>query len=243
MIPRRRPKTGTSPGMKGRFDGYDVLAEARTWDAETRDVVLSRIVEADEAGPEEATELAFFAPEEAEAARALLDQLLAQFEEPKVPLLELVDRRLAAGETDGWRYESLPEDSDAWRQSLAYLDEDAKERFGHRFHECTRQDQASLIQEIQDAETFHGWNAGHLWSLWTRYACSAFYAHPWAWNEIGFGGPAYPRGYKVLHEGWREPWERREAEPIDPVPWAQRAEDARRRHEQVAPPRRGRPAS
>ena len=22
-----------------------------------------------------------------------------------------------------------------------------------------------------------------------------FYAHPWAWNEIGFGGPAYPRGY------------------------------------------------
>ncbi len=37
---------------------------------------------------------------------------------------------------------------------------------------------------------------GHVWSLWTRYACTAFYSHPLAWNEIGFSGPAYPRGYK-----------------------------------------------
>jgi hypothetical protein len=27
---------------------------------------------------------------------------------------------------------------------------------------------------------------------------SGFYSHPWAWNEIGFGGPAYPRGYMRL---------------------------------------------
>ena len=25
-----------------------------------------------------------------------------------------------------------------------------------------------------------------------------FYSHPWAWNEIGFGGPAYPQGYMRL---------------------------------------------
>ena len=28
-----------------------------------------------------------------------------------------------------------------------------------------------------------------------RVVLSCFYSHPWAWNEIGFGGPAYPRGY------------------------------------------------
>ena len=27
---------------------------------------------------------------------------------------------------------------------------------------------------------------------------AAFYSHPWAWNEIGFGGPAYPQGYMRL---------------------------------------------
>jgi hypothetical protein len=38
-------------------------------------------------------------------------------------------------------------------------------------------------------------------------AVSAYYAHPWAWDEIGFGGPAYPRGYMRLEKGMREPWE------------------------------------
>ncbi len=38
-------------------------------------------------------------------------------------------------------------------------------------------------------------------------ACEAYYAHPWAWDEIGFGGPAYPRGYFRLENGEPEPWE------------------------------------
>ena len=63
-----------------------------------------------------------------------------------------------------------------------------------------------------------------------RYACTAFYAHPWAWNEIGFGGPAYPRGYKHLALGGREPWEVAEHDADDPVPWAERADAAKTRH-------------
>jgi hypothetical protein len=63
-----------------------------------------------------------------------------------------------------------------------------------------------------------------------RYACSAFYAHPWAWNEIGFGGPAYPRGYKYLALGAREPWEVEERDAKDPVPWARQAKAAKKRH-------------
>jgi hypothetical protein len=34
-----------------------------------------------------------------------------------------------------------------------------------------------------------------------------YYGHPWAWDEIGFGGPAYPRGYMRLERGEPEPWE------------------------------------
>jgi hypothetical protein len=34
-----------------------------------------------------------------------------------------------------------------------------------------------------------------------------YYAHPWAWDEIGYGGPAYPRGYMRLENGEPEPWE------------------------------------
>jgi hypothetical protein len=35
----------------------------------------------------------------------------------------------------------------------------------------------------------------------------AYYAHPYAWDEIGYGGPAYPRGYMRLEGGLPEPWE------------------------------------
>ncbi len=31
-----------------------------------------------------------------------------------------------------------------------------------------------------------------------RAILAAFYSHPWAWNEIGYGGPAYPQGYMRL---------------------------------------------
>ena len=39
----------------------------------------------------------------------------------------------------------------------------------------------------------------------------AYYAHPTAWNEMGFGGPASPRGYVRLDKDMRDPWEAAEA--------------------------------
>ena len=50
-----------------------------------------------------------------------------------------------------------------------------------------------------------------------RSVLSAFYSHPWAWNEIGFGGPAYPRGYARLEAGQRESWEGAAAFERDPA--------------------------
>ena len=59
--------------------------------------------------------LSFFTPAEVAVAAPLLDLLLGQDGEPRVPVLELIDTRLASGETDGWHYDDLPEDGDAWR--------------------------------------------------------------------------------------------------------------------------------
>jgi hypothetical protein len=39
----------------------------------------------------------------------------------------------------------------------------------------------------------------------------AYYAHPTAWSEIGYGGPASPRGYVRLDYNERDPWEAAEA--------------------------------
>lgn len=204
----RQAPGGQTPGGQGdRFPGFDVLGEAGTWDAVTAGVVLSRL-----APP---PPLRFFGVREEAVGRALVDQLLDQRDEPRVPVLEVIDARLAEEQTDGWHYADMPEDGQAWCDSLHALDEDATERFGEAFPALDWGRQAELIDAVQQAgeADWHGMPAARVWSLWTRYAASAFYAHPWAWNEIGFGGPAYPRGYKNLGLDRREPWEVPDAHP------------------------------
>jgi hypothetical protein len=184
-----------------------VLAQARLWDPVTAGVVLARL------GPP--PPIRFFTPPEEAIARPLLDLLL---DDPgDVPVLAMIDSRLAEASTDGWRYEDLPDDGQAWRDSLAALDADAHDKCGVGFATCDQQ--AQFVQAVQDlgGGAWHGMPAGHVWSLWTRYACTAFYSHPHAWQEIGFGGPAYPRGYKNIGVDRREPWEVADHHATDPV--------------------------
>jgi hypothetical protein len=213
-------------GGPDRFPGFDAVGQAGHWDEITAAAVLSRL------GPPPA--LRFFSPAEEAIASALLDLLLGQVEPEartllgarrargargrvRVPVTAMIGARLAESETDGWRYADMPEDGQAWRDTLAYLDADAQAKFGCGFAACLAADQSALIQVVQDlgSSDWHGLPASHVWSLWTRYACTAFYAHPGAWNEIGFPGPAYPRGYKNLGVGRREPFEVADTEPGD----------------------------
>jgi Gluconate 2-dehydrogenase subunit 3 len=194
-----------------RFPGFDVVAQAGHWDAVTRELIDERLATG---GP-----LRFFSRIEAQTAGALFDQLLDQRQEPRVPVLELVDARLARDETDGWRYETMPKDPDSWHWSLAALDADAVAEHELPFVALDWEQQAHLVDAIQGMkdERWHGMPATQLWSLWTRYACTAFYSHPAAWQQMGFAGPAYPRGYKNIGVDRRESFEVIDHHPeVDP---------------------------
>ncbi|HEX4019147.1 MAG TPA: gluconate 2-dehydrogenase subunit 3 family protein [Frankiaceae bacterium] len=226
-MPFRSPdQRAVTPQGRGRFPGFDVLDQLKVWDDITAGVVLARL-----APP---AEFAFFSPLEVAIAAPLLDLLLGQDGDPRIPVLELIDVRLASGETDGWHYDDLPEDGAAWRETLIALDGDARDRFAVAFAELTAGEQAVLIQSVQDAShagrQWHDFPASRVWSLWTRYACAAYYSHPWAWNEIGFGGPAYPRGYLNIGVDTREKWETADHDAVDPVPFVARAEQAHADH-------------
>ena len=132
----------------------------------------------------------------------------------------MVDSRLAEKEFDGWHYEDMPRDDEAWRVTLGHLDEDARARHGTAFCELSWDRQHELLHDIHElgSRHWHGMVAARVWSLWTRYACSAFYSHPLVWDEIGFPGPAYPRGYKNIGVDAREPYEVKDTHPgEDPV--------------------------
>lgn len=226
-MPYRSPdQRAVTPQGRGRFPGYDVLDEVDRWDDVTAGVVLARLAPS--------TDLSFFTMAENAAATALCNLLLHQDGEPRVPVVAMIDARLAVGETDGWHYDDMPEDGQAWRDTLGYLDQDATVEGGAVLCQIPTADQARIVQRVQDlgSQRWHGLPGTQVWSLWTRYACAEFYAHPWAWNEIGFGGPAYPRGYKNRSQtgaqGGRERWEVADQDDSDPVPFAARVERARR---------------
>jgi hypothetical protein len=208
-LPRQR--RGITPQRHGRYPDYDVLENAAHWDETTRRAVLDRV--------EQVPPVRFFSSTQARCLRAFLDVLLAQDAEPRIPVLELVDATLHAGKLDGYRYAGMPPDPETWRIVAAGLDEAA----GGDFAAAPEPSRHDVVGRFAAGKLAGGaWervDVTRAWSVVTRGALAAFYSHPWAWNEIGFGGPAYPRGYMRLHAGpsGREPYEAREAFEEDPL--------------------------
>ena len=216
-LPRQR--RGRTPQMHGRYPDFDVLEQAGHWDAVTREMVLARV----HAPPP----IRFFTEREAATLGALCDVLTAQDAEPRIPLINFVDEKYAQGELDGYQYADMPDDREAWRLVASGLDEQAAERSGApSFAAATAEVTHAIVSDFANGElSGPGWdrlNVKHAFSLVMRVTLACFYSHPWAWNEIGFGGPAYPRGYSrfgspELQNAERETWEGREAFDRDPV--------------------------
>jgi hypothetical protein len=195
--------------MHGRYPDYDVLASAGHWDEVTRDVVARRA--------EQVPSIRFFDAREQRTLRVFCDLVTAQDAEPRIPVLEMVDAKLAAGDLDGFRHHDMPEDPQTWRQVAAGLDEEA----GGSFADLDADAASRLVSRFAAGELRDGLWArlpcDKAWGVVMRGVLSAFYSHPWAWNEMGYGGPAYPRGYMRLGEGQREPHQTAEAGEEDPV--------------------------
>jgi Gluconate 2-dehydrogenase subunit 3 len=215
-LPRQR--RGITPQMIGRYPDYDVFDSAGTWDAATRRVVEARL--------HVSPELRFFTAEEAPTLRALCDVCTAQDADPRVPVAEMVDAKLADGRLDGYQYADMPDDRETWRLVLRGLDEVAQRRYGRAgFAGCDPRTQEAIVGFLAAGELGGGaWerlDVRRAWSVCMRGILSEFYSHPWAWNEIGFGGPAYPRGFMRLGgvDGAPplEPFEKPGATHEDPV--------------------------
>ncbi|MGH7918380.1 MAG: gluconate 2-dehydrogenase subunit 3 family protein [Candidatus Dormibacteraceae bacterium] len=214
-LPRQR--RGTTPQMIGRYPDFDVLSVKDDWDSVTRRVVEGRL---DLAG----RKLTFFSDAEQPTAHAFCDVAVAQGEEPRVPVVEMVDDKLAAGRLDGYQYADMPDDREAWHRVLRGLEETARARHGKdaSFATLAAADQEAIVKALAKGELGGGaWddlNVSRAWSVCMRMILAAFYSHPWAWNEIGFGGPAYPHGFmRTGPVGTREPFEKPGATAEDPV--------------------------
>jgi hypothetical protein len=196
----------------GYYPRFSTLRQRKAWDAATRKVVVERV--------EKVPELRFFSPAEADLLDAIIDRVLPQDDRAEtrtIPILPVIDERLFKNALNGFRYEDMPPDREAYRLGMTAIEEMAKERFGASFIRLSVEQQEVLLKSLHDGkpdpqhEVWKRMPVHRFWALLLEDCVTAYYSHPWAWDEIGFGGPAYPRGYMRLENGLPEPWETHEA--------------------------------
>lgn len=198
-----------------RFPGYDVLArrDTQSWDAQTRRVIDLRL-----ATPRVPR---FFNAQEWLTAHALVQRILPLDGEcsDTVPLIALLDAKLLANAGDGFRDADMPYMREAWQLGLAALEADAQaQHAGRSFAALSGDEQDVMLQRMQTGQALPShWIGLDPQKFFTRRILvdvpALFYCQPAAWNEIGFGGPASPRGYVRLEANRHDPWEAAEATP------------------------------
>jgi hypothetical protein len=201
--------------MTDRFPGYDVLSKRGTmsWNPQTRAVVDARLA----IDPEAHT---FFAAVERETLKIICRRIIPQppNRERPVPLAAMVDEKMATNAADGYRDSRMPSMGEAWRRGLAALEAEAMARHGRSFAALEGAEADGLLTAAQQGLLTNAAWGGMSAELFFRQRIipdivNAYYAHPTAWSEIGFGGPAAPRGYVRLDFDRRDPWEASEARP------------------------------
>lgn len=203
-------RRGTTPQMRGRYPDYDLLATTHHWDPLTRGVVLDRVANV--------PPIRFFDEAQARTLHAFCDVVTGQDSEPRIPVLEMVDAKLHAGRLDGFRYHDMPSDPETCRRVAANLDSSAREAgCEDGFAAAGSELQHEIVERFSKGELEWDLPVETAWKVVMRLVLAAFYSHPWAWNEIGFGGPAYPRGFARLGPGQREHWESPPEFAVDPV--------------------------
>lgn len=192
----------------GYYPGFHTLSQQAYWDEATRALVLHRV--------KDVPPIRFFTSAEARTMEAVVDRIIPQedrTEERCIPILPIIDQRLFTNCIEGYRYEDMPPDQEAYRIAAQAIEETARTLHKKSFADLATLEQEEILQAIHDGKPFAAqktWarmNIARFWALLISDCCTAYYAHPWAWDEIGFGGPAYPRGYMRLERGQPEPWE------------------------------------
>ncbi len=201
--------------MTDKFPGYDVLSkkDGPSWNDRTRQVIDERLATNSEAH-------SFLSPEAWLVLKALCRRIIPQntSRADPVPIEAILDRKLLEGLSEGYQDARLPPAPLAWSLGLKAIDHEASLRKGRSFAELDDGEQDMILTAV---------SAGKVRSpLWSGLPSAVFfkkrvlhdivsiyYAFPASWNEIGFGGPASPRGYVRLGFDRRDPWEAFEAEP------------------------------
>ncbi len=189
------------------YPGFSTLQQRGHWDQATRRVILDRV--------HNVPEFKHFNTHQQATLEALCNRVLPQGFRPadrRVPIAPWIDLNCERTTLEGFRFDDMPPNRVAWEWGLEGLDQTAQAMFQQPFHQLQDNQQDQVLETVRSgAPPGEAWRRMPAWRWWIyvalRQITGIYYSHPYAWDEIGFGGPAYPRGYFALNFGQPEPWE------------------------------------
>jgi hypothetical protein len=154
----------------------------------------------------------FFDEKTYELLRAVAARIYPQPERTEpIELAPVVDKRLAEGDSDGWRYDAMPPDREAYRLGLGGINQAAQALFQQPFVHLSESKQDHVIEAVAA-----GMAPGENWQLlpMDRFfeellaeLAEAYYSHPLAQEEIGYVGMADVPGWTHIEPNQLEPRE------------------------------------
>ena len=133
--------------------------------------------------------------------QAVCDRLIPQ--SPRaIDIAGGLDERLADNKRDGWRYDCMPPDQEAYRRGLAGVDDTAEALFGRPFVELSGAHQETVIQQIADGQppgsAWADLSAGYWFEELLVETTEIYFAHPLAQQAMGYLGMADAQGWEAI---------------------------------------------
>lgn len=192
--------------MVGHYADYNVMNLADEWDSHTKEIVKRRL------GP--FPDKQYLNEHEARTIWIIASH---QVYDNRNDILDYVvqhmDNELASKVGESQRKTGIPEGRDLIRDGLKALDEHSRKVYQQDFAGAENAQQFSMLESLQKGQLTDmgpGWPKTlqkELFKKLLKTIVRAYYSHPQVWSEIGYGGPAYPRGYIRVELGLTEPWE------------------------------------
>ncbi len=190
---------------QSRYPSYDVMREKDAWDDHTQTIVTSRL--------NRVNQYQFLTVVETEMLRAICSLLAGDDRADVIQyVLGHIDQTLSESPGEGQRKAGVPPAQTLIREGLRALERCAQAQYVLPFIELDEPKQRQLVRDMsegaaQPSSAWFGVPQKELFNKLLRLTVESYCSHPLIWSEIGYGGPAYPRGYVRTQLGQLDPWE------------------------------------
>lgn len=192
---------------KTRYPSFQVMDEREEWDPHTQIIVTNRLME-----PQPCTLLSW-------VEHCLLMQICSALvdekrEEVVLYLLAHIDQSLSSTAGEGERKAGLPNQKKLILDGIQYLSvyiapDNVEDASAYEIESVS-----VLLQQVCEGRAAIDLWPSELQREWfvrlLNLTVEAYCSHPQVWSEMGYAGPAYPRGYVRGDIGRLDPWEAKE---------------------------------